>query len=281
MSGSSKNIVRNTSDIRPSNENPCVLDIDLGPSALQRCKFYHGVSRDKALTGGEVRYSNDRNINVEGFKPDGHNKNTSVCCGESAASHYGFRDGRIYGLNCVSIYVDIIRTNIPPSAIKRNEQRRIISAKYTGTITVKIILRYNEIFYPRRRDGVTEDQSKAIYLHELGHQLDTWAIVPKEGIIKVVPVEREFFGDNITSNAQSWLDRGRDLLHQKYSVEYKYKTDRTESEFHKKWGKDGNPWDGIILNELTHDELNEREEELTALQRMLSELETNWQNWKE
>jgi hypothetical protein len=114
---------------------------------------------------------------------------------------------------------------------------------YTVDITVKITLSRNEIFYPRE----DTEEARMIYLHELGHQLDAWGVVPKEGITFTVRVESDRFHgtkEEIEEAGNLWLQETEDSLKKDYRDEYIGKIDETGDSYHKKWGNAGNPWDG-------------------------------------
>jgi hypothetical protein len=257
MTCSPEDVVRGLAECIPGSEfiieNPSIGSSDLASSGQLQDELYHGVSINKALIGGEVRYSDGRRFNVEGFNYGGTNPTAINNCGVQGRD-YGIVNGSICGINCIGPKVDI-----PPYLISR----RNAHGKYTAVLTVNITLSYNKIFYPRNTDNITLEQSKMIYLHELGHQLDSQNIFAPN----TYTVTKESGG---VANIQRYVN----LLIQRHQAEFRYSDRNADLEYHKKWGKSGNPWDKIKLNPLTSEELGTAESELADAQVILSNIKT-------
>jgi hypothetical protein len=164
----------------------------------------------------------------------------------------------------------------PPKEIK-NENNKTIGFKYEAKVTFKIKLEYNEIFYPRPGDKspdgkqeVTESMSEAVYLHEVGHQLDakevfskfdaksivlqdsTWDFVSQkingaqDEITVVAKLNSTFYGDKAEANekAKSWIKSTSESLSEKFESKINEENDEAAGRYHNKHGDEGNPWDG-------------------------------------
>jgi len=230
------------------NQHSPVSSRDLKATKPQQRTLYHGVSKDVALNG-------DPALNVEGFVYDAPRKEPIVSentiCGCFGVDYgviiHDDNSKSILGVTCVKpSYATMPEEK--SKRLKHDQNGAIIQATYVLQITVGITLDYNEIFYPRKDDGVDEIQSKLIYLHELGHQLDGRAIVPLTGRTFIETVHNTFSGNNerITLDLQLWADSVQKNLVEKYTVKIDTELKTAYDLYHKTFLNDGNPWDGRI-----------------------------------
>jgi hypothetical protein len=234
------------------------VDNDMKPNVPQRCLFYHGVSREKAIAGSEKVLIYDDWVKIEGFQPGGSNDDTHICPNKMLPNqHYNFDGINGRGYNCYGVSVE----TTPPKTITTDSC--IISA------TITIELYYNGIFYPRPqkddKGGYVKsqrDSSERIYLHELGHQLNTWITfacylhelvnqlqlevqkIALEGEQKIVLGKALIFSvekkTDTKKEAELWL---KNLINGcKNDVKNKLKA--AISQYHTDYGEAGNPWDG-------------------------------------
>jgi RHS repeat-associated protein len=190
---------------------------------------------------------------------------------------YGItNEGKTRGLNYAQPFAKY--TAPCKSEIIKDEQGKITGAKYEAEVTFKIKLEYNEIFYPRLGDkspdkehSVTKEQSEAIYLHEIGHQLDAknaflkfdardvvsqddaWSFISqkinyaKGEITVVTKLERTFYGENfkdIKKEAESWIGSTSKSLGKEFENKINKSIDEKSKKYHDDYGSGGNPWDG-------------------------------------
>jgi RHS repeat-associated protein len=202
-------------------------------------KLYHGISKEKAL---------------EGFKPKGSNEKPIVDdkgnqCGVKGKD---FGVGNIGGRNCQFIIPEKKMTALHAS--EPNKETDGISIRYKGEAIFEINV-INKIYYVVKGDkikgrekSITEADSEGVYLHEYGHMLDVWSVVPEGGLTISIQVYETFCGKNkeaITKKATKWFNKEVRKWVNEEIKSYKEKIIDLEEKYHnEKAGHIGNPWDG-------------------------------------
>jgi hypothetical protein len=223
---------------------------------------YRGWTREQALRGD--------NVLVEGFKPNRANKiSVSYYILESPPQRetahfikgkdYGFEDGKFFGSN--RIYPGFQCGVAYPKPLQQTEPTGNIIATYEATATITVKLRYNEILYPRTVDKYNDAPNlepeelrrclEKIYLHEVGHQLDTWNIIPRNGKTIFSEIQTKIFcgtKNEIEKQAKIWLNTIsmdlQELIDNRYKREIDTELNTARILYHNEWGFSGNPWDG-------------------------------------
>jgi hypothetical protein len=229
------------------NENDANLDLD--PYDPTNSASYRGVTLDRALRGGNVHVGCGRgyDLPLDGFKYGGSNDRRHLQnCKKPPKEHYGFANGYGWGFNCNYICSSIPTIEDISPKDKELISGEVIRIRHTVKIIIKTILSQNLIFYPRSIDKVSKDLSRSIYLHELGHQLDTWNIFCEIKQTNEKTLYCNFFGDTANKMYAKWvnvIDRLSDALQRKYYRQYIYECERVKHIYHEIHGKIGNPWE--------------------------------------
>jgi hypothetical protein len=125
--------------------------------------------------------------------------------------------------------------------------------------------------------------STLLYLHELGHQLDTWSVFSGDVRTDEKTVTCNFSGDTAKKMHDKWLEiigRLSVALRKKYYTQYFYECEYVKHIYHGIHGKTGNPWEPNSIVHLADKEkaeddktLAEAETELAKAEIMLAEVE--------
>jgi len=227
---------------------------------------YKNVPYNTAINGGDnVQLGiSGPIVTLDGFKFNGsNNENHIASCKQKNVTHYSFANGKGCGFNCVSISDKRLQIPIVPP-IKKSVDDKITYLAYNVEIITKITLTDNQIFYPRKRSGISKELSEAIYLHELGHQLDTWVTLSK----KVLTIEKytscEFSGDDVGEKYDIWrnsINKLSNALQKEHLTHCYYFYKDAKSRYHKAYGIGGNPW-VILKKEYPEDKMTEDNKEL-------------------
>jgi len=253
-------------------------DLDRHNNLNNRYRTHKGVSYNTAVGGGKVRLGGGTSgpiVNLEGFLFEGsNNKKHFSICKKKREEHYGFVGGKGWGFNCFQISRTTPRTlDVSPG---EKDVSDMICVKHTKEIITEVELDYNLIFYPRKVNGISINLSKSIYLHELGHQIDTWVTLSEEELIKKEQFKCEFYGDDAVTKYHVWsaiINELASVLLEEHFMYCYYKSISAKCFYHKVNGTTSNPWEENLgyLYPKNEEEKDGKE---------LAKAEENWRNAK-
>jgi RHS repeat-associated protein len=195
---------------------------------------------------------------LKDFKPNTRNKGSITIDGEPCGvkgEDYGFLEengGITGGITCMEASIETKPKELKSKRIENKEG--VYEKKYDLTIEVSIKLKANKIYYlkegelfPGTNYSITKANSEEIYLHEKGHQLDNWRIVPPKGNTFTIELSKQFSGKNETEvekQAQSWKEEKLDSLSKEYAEKTREDLKEATKQYHNNYGNRGNPWNG-------------------------------------
>jgi hypothetical protein len=194
---------------------------------------------DDALEKFDYAGQNDRNVSHIEYFDNGR-------CNVTGAYSVGLQADPVYDDPKKETWLQDMNEKI------FDEQGKIISAKFLLKIMYIITLKPDKISYPRKTDKICSDNTKAkkistiIYLHEFGHQLDAWRIVPRGGIRAIAVLENTITGENgneIDKKAKEWSASVSEPLRDKLLTNIRGKMEAAEKQYHCKYWSAGNPWE--------------------------------------